>query len=66
MSYDRLLAIEYRCGRCPTGVTTLPEVEASSPGLSESGKGSEDVDEVAECPEVDTDRAEKPDCIGWV
>ena len=33
--------------------------------LSKMGKASEDEDGVAECPEVDTDRVEEPECIGW-
>jgi hypothetical protein len=34
--------------------------------FSETGKASEDEDDAAECPEVDIDRVENPDCIGWV
>jgi hypothetical protein len=43
-----------------------PEVVVSWTELSRIGNASEDVDEVAECPEVDTDRVDEPGCIGWV
>jgi len=51
------------------GVTALwvkVEVEVSWAELSDTGKGREDEDDVAECPDVDTDRVEKLDGIGWV
>ena len=51
------------------GVTALGaklEVEVSWTELSDTGKGREDEDDVAECPDVDTDRVEKFDGIGWV
>lgn len=49
------------------GVTALGaklEVEVSRTELSDTGKGREDEDDVAECPDVDTDRVEKFDGIG--
>lgn len=39
---------------------------ASWTELSKMGNASEDEDGVAEFPEVDTDRVEEPECIGWV
>lgn len=51
------------------GVTALWAklgVEVSRTKLSDTGKGREDEDDEAECPDVDTDRVEKLGCIGWV
>ena len=51
------------------GVTALWAklgVEVSWTKLSDTGKGREDEDDEAECPDVDTDRVEKFGCIGWI